>query len=47
MPMMNPPHLGELVRESMDEMGWNVTKMAACLGCARGTLARRERTAVK
>ena len=25
-PMLNPPHLGELVRESMDEEGWNVTE---------------------
>ena len=22
-PMLNPPHLGELIRESMDEVGWN------------------------
>ena len=21
-PMLNPPHLGELIRESMDEVGW-------------------------
>ncbi len=39
-PMMNPPHLGELIRESMDEVGWNVTETAACLGCERGTLSR-------
>ncbi len=24
-PMLNPPHLGELIRESMDDLGWNVT----------------------
>lgn len=24
--MLNPPHLGELIRESMEEVGWNVTK---------------------
>ena len=39
-PMQNPPHLGELIRESMDDMGWNVTETAAQLGCERGTLSR-------
>ena len=39
-PMLNPPHLGELIRESMDEMGWNVTETAERLGCERGTLSR-------
>ena len=39
-PMQNPPHLGELIRESMDDMGWNVTETAAHLGCERGTLSR-------
>ena len=39
-PMLNPPHLGELVRESMDEVGWNVTETAPRLGCERGTLSR-------
>ncbi len=39
-PMLNPPHLGELIRESMDEVGWNVTDTAAHLGCERGTLSR-------
>ncbi len=38
--MMNPPHLGELIRESMDEVEWNVTETAARLGCERGTLSR-------
>ena len=37
--MMNPPHLGELIRESMDD-GWNVTETAARLGCEGGTLSR-------
>ena len=23
-PMLNPPHLGELIRESMDEVGWSM-----------------------
>ena len=39
-PMLNPPHLGELVRETMDEVGWNVTETASRLGCERGTLSR-------
>ncbi len=39
-PMLNPPHLGELVRESMEATGWNVTQTAARLGCERGTLSR-------
>ena len=39
-PMLNPPHLGELIRESMDDAGWNVSETAARLGCARGTLSR-------
>ena len=39
-PMQNPPHLGELIRESVDDVGWNVTETAACLGCERGTLSR-------
>ena len=39
-PMLKPPHLGELIRESMDDVGWNVTETAAHLGCERGTLSR-------
>ena len=39
-PMLNPPHVGGLIRESMDEVGWNVTETAAHLGCERGTLSR-------
>ena len=39
-PMLNPPHLGELIRESMEEVGWNVTETATRLGCERGTLSR-------
>ena len=39
-PMLNPPHLGELIRESMDDAGWNVTETAVRLGCERGTLSR-------
>ena len=39
-PMLDPPHPGELVRESMDEIGWNATEAAARPGCTRGTLSR-------
>ena len=39
-PMLNPPHLGEPVRESMKEAGWNVTETAEHLGCERGTPSR-------
>ena len=39
-PMLNPPHLGELIRESMDDVGWNVTETAARLDGERGTLSR-------
>ena len=39
-PMLNPPHLGELIRESMDDVGWNVTKTAERLGCERRTCSR-------
>ena len=39
-PMANPPHLGKLIRESMDDLGWNVTETAVRLGCERGTLSR-------
>ena len=37
--MRNPPHLGELFRENMHDVGWNVTETAAQLGCERGTLS--------
>ena len=39
-PMLNPLHLGELICESMDDVGWNVTETAARLGCERGMLSR-------
>ena len=38
--MLNPPHLSELIRESMEEVGWSVTETASRLGCERGTLSR-------
>ena len=39
-PMLNPPHLGELIREGMEEAGWNVTQTAIQLHCERGMLSR-------
>ena len=39
-PMLSPPHLGELIRESMEEVGWTVGETAARLHCERGTLSR-------
>ena len=42
-PMLNPPRPGDLIRESMEDMGWNVTETAARLGCERGTLSRLRR----
>ena len=39
-PMVNPPHLGGLIRESMDEAGWTVGETASRLRCERGTLSR-------
>jgi addiction module HigA family antidote len=38
--MLNPPHLGELIRESMDESGWDLTETANRLDCNRGALSR-------
>ncbi len=38
--MVNPPRLGALIRESRDEVGWNVTETSARLGCEGGTLSR-------
>lgn len=39
-PMLNPPHLGELIRENMNELEWSVTETASRLGCGRGMLSR-------
>ena len=39
-PMLNPPHLGELIREGMEEGGWTVGETAARLNCERGMLSR-------
>ncbi len=39
-PMFNLPHLGELIRASMDDLGWNLTDTEARLGCGHATLSR-------
>ena len=39
-PMLNPPHMGELIRENMNAVGWNVSETAVRLECERGTLSR-------
>ena len=39
-PMLNPPQVGELIRESIEASRWNVTETAVRLGCDRGTLSR-------
>ena len=40
-PMQNSPHLGELIRKCMDDVGWNVTETAARLAavCASSAAA--------
>ena len=40
MPMLNPAHPGEIVRECMEAKGWTVTECAAKLGVSRITLSR-------
>ena len=40
MPMYDPAHPGELIRESMDEAGWSVVECASRLGVSRGTMSR-------
>lgn len=38
--MYNPPHLGELIRESIEAEGWTVVETARRLGMGRVALAR-------
>ena len=38
-PMLNPPHLGELIGENMEVVGWDVTETAAQLGCNQVSLS--------
>jgi antitoxin HigA-1 len=40
MPMKNPNHPGELIRDCLDELGVNVTEGAKALGVTRATLSR-------
>ena len=38
--MYKPPHLGELIRESVEAEGWSVTETARRLGMGRVALSR-------
>ena len=38
--MYDPPHLGELIRESVEAEGWSVTETARRLGMGRVALSR-------
>jgi len=40
MPMYAPAHPGELIRESMNEVGWTVAECARHLGVSRVTASR-------
>ena len=40
MPMLNPSHPGEIIRDSIEASGWTVTECAERLGVARNTLSR-------
>ncbi len=42
MPMFNPPHPGEMIRDILedDEVGWSVTECARRLDVTRNTLSR-------
>ena len=40
MPMLNPAHPGEIVRECMQAEGWTVAECAANLGVSRIRLSR-------
>ena len=42
MPMYDPPHPGEMIRDVLEdeEVGWTVTECARRLGVARNTLSR-------
>ena len=39
-PMPRLPHLGDLIPESIEEVGWTMGETAARLKCGRGTLSR-------
>ena len=40
MPMKNPNHPGDIIRDCLDELGVNVTDGAKALGVTRATLSR-------
>ena len=42
MPMYNPPHPGEMIRDILEDedVGWTVTECARRLGVTRNTLSR-------
>jgi antitoxin HigA-1 len=40
MPMKNPNHPGDIIRDSLDALGVNVTEGAKALGVTRATLSR-------
>jgi addiction module HigA family antidote len=40
MPMKNPNHPGDIIRDCLDELGVNVTEGAKALGVTRATLSR-------
>ena len=40
MPMKNPNHPGDLIRDCLDELGVNVTESAKALGVTRAALSR-------
>ncbi len=40
MPMYDPAHPGELIRESLHDVGWTVTECANRIGVTRNTLSR-------
>ena len=40
MPMKNPNHPGDIVRDCLDELGVNVTDAAKALGVTRAALSR-------
>ena len=37
-PMLNPPYLDELIREDINDVGWNVMETASRLGCECGMI---------
>lgn len=40
MPMKNPNHPGDIIRDCLDELGFNVAEAARALGVTRAALSR-------